>query len=202
MVERRTPPDLWSRAQSGDEHAFGRLLEAYRPRLLDRIRLMMGAQARQAAESGDLVQDVFVELLRYRERAPDDERALLRWMTAIARNRIKDSLRRPREERIAALSDSLAEGSGRPTPSNHAERVEFGLQLAEALESLPQHYRAALELRSLEELSFRAVGERLGRSEEGARKLHTRALIALGNRLRAPAPRDFSDTSRPRPRAD
>ena len=173
------------------EAALGRALERHHARLLERVRLMMGGAARREADSADFTQRTLAAAVKHQHKAPlDDERALLRWLTAIARNQIRDSARRRREESLASLSRELranpaAEG---PTPSHAAGDAEERLALVEALEEMPEDERRVIELRDLEGLAFAEVGEALGRSSEAARKLHQRALLRLGRQLRTQRP--------------
>ena len=174
---------------STDAHpTVGGRLERLRPRLLARIRLMMGPAAAKVAETADFFQELCVEALRDQASVPlDDERATLRWLTAAARNNLRDEQRRRRERAFAAFSDTLTGPEGDDTsPSSAAARAERAGRVAEALEELSDEHRAIVELRDLDGLSFRAAGERLGRSEEAARKLHVRALIQLGRSLKHP----------------
>jgi RNA polymerase sigma-70 factor (ECF subfamily) len=62
--------------------------------------------------------------------------------------------------------------------------------VADALESLPEHYREVIVLRHLEELPFADVARRMGRSVDSVKHLWTRALAslqgALGERCHEP----------------
>ena len=166
--------------------SLGAELEHLRPRLLERIRLMMGEQARAVAESGDFFQELCAEALRDRSRMPDGEGARLRWLTAIARNNVRDEVRRRRELAFSHLSEAVGTPSaGSGSPSRAAVRDEHAHALAEALETLREDQRRVIELRELDGLPFEDVGAVLGRSAEAARKLHMRALLQLGRTLGA-----------------
>ena len=56
---------------------------------------------------------------------------------------------------------------------------ERAVLLAEALESLPEHYREVILLREFEGLSYPDVAEQIGRSPEAVRKIWVRALAEL-----------------------
>jgi RNA polymerase sigma factor (sigma-70 family) len=177
--------ELLNRARGGDSHALGAVLDRYRQPLLDRIRLMMGERARRAAESGDFLQGTFLEVVRAVERfEARDERAFLRWMTTIARNKIRSALRERRENALSHLSASLthADGDGH-APASAQFGTEPELRLIEALESLPDDLRTVIELHDLEGLSFQDAGKALGVSLYGVRRLHAKALIALAERF-------------------
>ena len=65
------------------------------------------------------------------------------------------------------------------SPSQSAARRETAVLLADALATLPSHYRDALVLYHLERRSLAEVSERLGRSVDSVKKLLARGLIRL-----------------------
>jgi len=174
--------ELFARAGAGEAEALARVVAHYEERLLARIRLMMGPEARSCVASGDVLQDVFSEAIRGL-RAGDlrDERAFLRWVTAIARNHIVDEVRRRREESLEALSSELA--AGEPSATAHLSAEEARQRLIEILERLDAVRQRVVELRALEGLSWAEVARALGRSEGAVRKLYHRALLELGERV-------------------
>jgi RNA polymerase sigma-70 factor (ECF subfamily) len=172
-------------AKAGDKRSLDALLARYQGRLLDRIRLMMGAQARDAAESSDFLQETLLDVARsFDGIAIQDEGQLLRWMTEVARNNIRDEVRRPRERSFDTFSSLLLAGGApaiaEPTPPSDAARREELHQMAECLERLPEDHRQVLELRHFEGLHFEEIGRRMGRSPNAVQLLHTRALVRLG----------------------
>jgi len=180
--------ELARRATAGDAAAFRSLLERYRERVLERVRLLMGPRARKAAESGDFLQGALVEALEGFERGNRlrDEKSVLRWLTVIARNNIHDAVRRERERAFESLSASWFEGPGEVqerSPASQAELDESTHVLIEALEQLDADHRRVIELRALEGLRFKEVARSLGRSEDAARMLYRRSLTRLGERL-------------------
>jgi RNA polymerase sigma factor (sigma-70 family) len=184
--------ELLRLARKGDAAALSRLLERYSERLLGRVRLMMGAEARAQAESVDFLQMTMTEVLERMDRFEvRDERAFLAWLTTIARNRIRDSVRRQRETAFASLSASCSQESGGPgkTPASEVADHEQALRLVEALEELDDPSRQIVELRNLEGLSYREIGERLGFGEDRARQRHQRAVLRLGYLLSGPSGR-------------
>jgi len=149
---------------------------------------MMGPVARNAAESDDFLQGVFVALVagwdRYEIRSDGN---LLALATEIARNCIRDEVRRRRERAFSAFSASgiIPSSDGSALSSRMpAEDKEAHQALAEAIERLSDVQRQVIELRHLEQLSFADIGERMSRSENAVQLLHMRALSALGAQLR------------------
>lgn len=183
--------ELLRAARGGNHAALERIATKYHDRLLNRIRLMMGPEARRCAESGDFLQTVFLDLCTHApvERL-DDEEGLLGFMTAIARNNITSALRKRRERALASFSASMC---GPPvdgrTPSADAHHAETVRLLITAIERLNADHRTVIELRDLEQLPFREIAERMGKSEAAVQMLHARALLKLGGMLKAGRPR-------------
>jgi RNA polymerase sigma factor (sigma-70 family) len=184
---------LLARACAGDAAGLAELLQRCRPELLTRIRLMMGAEARRRADSGDFLQSALLEVVEDLDRYDlRDERDFLRWATRIARNNIRDEIRRPREQMLESFvseSGLFARGRGAGSdsdaaPVRRAARSEEVELLIEALARLREGDQQAVELRWFEGLSFAEIGRRTGRSEGTARRFHARALIRLGDELK------------------
>lgn len=85
----------------------------------------------------------------------------------------------------AARFDALLPAHG-PTPSAAAAQHEQRMQLAQALERLPDDYRQVIVLRNIEDLPHQEVAARMQRSEGAVRMLWVRALTALRDEM-APA---------------
>lgn len=182
--------ELLRGAQAGRSGALDGLLERYRDRLLGRVRLMMGDGARQHAESGDFLQGVMLEIARDLDEAQlEDEEAFLRWATRVARNNIRDQVRRRRERALESFSQSgILARSGDATPSGDAGRHEDVERLVAALERLSPDHRRVVELRDFDGLSYREVARALDRpSEEAVQMLHARALSNLTRELTRPS---------------
>lgn len=182
MTESAETIALIDAARAGDRGSLEALLRLHRPRLLDRIRLLMGDQARRIADSADFAQVVLVDVTAglgsFESRGSG---SFLRWLTQIARNRIRDAVRRRREESIDTfVMGSLTGGDG---PQTRAQINELREQVADALQQLSEDHRRVVELRQLDGLSFAAVGQQMGRSENAVQLLFARALVELGSRL-------------------
>ena len=114
--------------------------------------------------------------------------ALLAWLARIAEREILDRADyHQRDRRDAARETPLDDGGefqARVTSVlSHMIRDERGDRLEAAMEGLDELHRQVILLRKFEELSFREIGARLGRSEDACRMLLARALTALTLRL-------------------
>ncbi len=79
------------------------------------------------------------------------------------------------------LVDHLVAGG--TSPSSRAAREEMRDRVRAALEGLPPHYREAVILRHLEQLTFEEIGGVLGISEAATRSRYRRAVERLHNLL-------------------
>lgn len=184
-------PNLLTRARLGDAGARAALFARWQPRMLSRIRLMMGADARRRAESIDFVQGVFVKVLERLASAQfDDEAHVLRWMTAVARNDIRDHVGKQREQALESLSETwdprLVRDPRTSSPVSHADREDRLVRLVEYLEQLPDHERTVVELHALEGLTFADIAACLGWSDDRARLAHLRGMARLGQWMGEP----------------
>ena len=184
---------LLRQVRDGDAGAFALLMGRYGKRLLLRIRLMMGPGARAHAESTDFLQDLFVDLARDLDRYEIvSEAEFLKLAVGMARNNIRESLRKRREKQLQDFSVSTIARFDRATsqavPLDRLVTEEAIERLVLALEEMASDEREVIELRDFEQLPYGEIAPRMGRSSENAvQLLHARALTKLSARLQAPA---------------
>jgi RNA polymerase sigma-70 factor (ECF subfamily) len=178
------PPDL----QGASEPDFATVLETCRQFLLAIAAAELPDRLMAKGGASDIVQDTLTAAVRcrcqFRGHTLADLRAWLRGILlnelAVFRRRYLATLGRDvnRERPIEGV-DPAELPAGAASPSAALERTERARAVAAALLQLPAEYREAVVLRLEFGLGFREIGERLGRSEEAARKLFTRALEKL-----------------------
>ncbi|HEX5050442.1 MAG TPA: RNA polymerase sigma factor [Planctomycetota bacterium] len=179
---------------SGDAATLQQLIADHLPWIEERVRMRLSPSVRREGDTQDFVQEALVEVLRdgprFAVENPVAFRALLARIvenTLIDRQRYMHRGQRDRRKQRGLPSDSvlLLDGPAKSitTPSVHAERSEQQAWLRLALELLDPDDREAIRLRDWEELSFVAAGQRLGISEEAARKRYLRALPRLAAKL-------------------
>lgn len=187
--------ELIAAARGGDEAALDTLLRAHAERLLISVRAELGKRLRQRLESQDVVQQVYVDVLKNIDRFVDTGRdSFFRWLRTIALHRICDidrqsfkSAKRRGEVRIADVERMEASAvellerfpasvTGPLTAVGRAERL--GL-LRKALEQLSEDHREVIRLRFLNQLSVEETAAEMERSEAAVRSLCTRAVIRL-----------------------
>lgn len=114
------------------------------------------------ADASDLVQEAFARAFRNRDRY-DPGRPFESWMFKIMQNIFLDAVRRKENQGKVSLDaptpgessawGELLPGSD-PNPADEAARREADSQLQKALASLPIHYRTAVTLNDIEQLSY------------------------------------------------
>jgi RNA polymerase sigma-70 factor (ECF subfamily) len=185
------------------------LLERCAGKLLALIRLRLGPSLRAEVESRDVLQSTLLKALtRFADFEGGERGSLMAWLARIAENEIRDLADfHGRQRRDAACRVSFDENPEVARLSarvrSQTSRIALGEDLAQlegALRTLTSEHREAILLRSLEELSFAEMAERLGRSPDACRMLYARAMTALTIAMSPAAvgPR----TTDARPRAD
>lgn len=168
----RTDRELMLAVRDGDLGALDTLFARHHTRLYAFLARLTG----DTGTAEDLVQEVFLRLLRFRERYAGDGE-FISWLYRIARNLATDDHRRRRETvplEILELPDD-----GAPLPLERLTLEERQAQLERALAALPATHREVLLLRGVEGLSHRDVAEVLGCSEGAVRVRMHRAVAAL-----------------------
>jgi RNA polymerase sigma factor (sigma-70 family) len=153
-VDTQDDQSLMVAVRQGEVAKLGILFERHHGHLFNFLLRLTGD--RHLSE--DLVQEVFVRLLKYRHtyRA---ESQFTTWMFQIARNARIDYFRRnPRDE--VRLEDEVAEQvSLTPSPGEQAEQKEEMRILLHALSSLSEEKRAVLLLRGFQGMKFEEIAK-------------------------------------------
>jgi RNA polymerase sigma factor (sigma-70 family) len=151
---------LMSRVRDGDVQALAPLFDRHQAVLLNFYLRTTGNRA----SSEDLVQDVFVRVLKYRRTYRPGSR-FLTWMYHIARHARVDYLRKRRGE--IEWDDAYA---APVLPGDPAEAAQHQRCLALALQRLPDDKREVLVLSRFQGLRYDAIGQLLN-CEPGAVKV-------------------------------
>lgn len=171
-------------ARRGDQGALAGLVDRYHGRIERVVRRRLGPRLRTQVESGDVVQDTFVHVIRdLGSFAPRGERAFFRWLCGVVENRLREiarSMQRRPIEVEASRAPTVRGGSD--FARRQARDAEQEL-LSRAMEKLTDAQRKVVELRHYGRLSMREIGERLGRSEDAVGMLHQRAKAQLARHM-------------------
>ncbi len=188
-------PRLIAAAQSGDSEALGELLNDYRKYLVFLARTGLHHHLQGKADPSDIAQEVCLaahgNIADFQGETAEE---FAGWLRGILSNLLAMHVRKflgtqKRDPRLEQnLNASLASASGFlqsriaaeiTSPSQHFARNEAFLQLAEALESLPEDYRQVIVLRHVDGLPFAEVAKAMGRSVDSVEKLWVRGLAKL-----------------------
>lgn len=151
---------LLRRAAKGDEGAFTLLYRRHQAAIYRHALRMTGSP--WAAE--EIVQDVFMMLVRDPKKYDASRGALGAFLFGVARNRILKHLERaPRE---LSIEDERSNVTVIPhnghTPASWTEEQERREQVRVAVLELPVEFREAVVLCELEELSYEEAAVKLG----------------------------------------
>jgi RNA polymerase sigma-70 factor (ECF subfamily) len=175
-------------------------LERFRDYLRLLARLQLDARLQAKLDASDLVQQTLLKahqaLGQFRGQTAAEQAAWLRQILAnTLANAIRDFARGKRDVHLersleASLNDSSARleawlVSREESPSQHAERNEQLLKLAEELSRLPEIQREVLLLRHCQGWSLAEIGTHLGRTRAAVASLLRRGLQQMRGHLRA-----------------
>lgn len=149
--------DLVLRTRRGEVQAFGELVRRYQSAVFNVCYRMLG----ERMEAEDLAQETFIRAYR-RLATFDVDRPFGPWVRRVATRVCLNHL-----DRSTPPSQELDEDRDRPLvpAGNEPERVLAGAQASAALRrailELPPRYRAVIELRHYQEMSYAEIAELL-----------------------------------------
>jgi RNA polymerase sigma-70 factor (ECF subfamily) len=182
-------------AKVGNAAALDRLCRIYSERVRRIIRFRMDRNIRIKLDSMDLVQDALLNALRGLEDFKyENEGDFLRWLVRIAQNTLGHQLEKlhagKRDIRREMRLDDCGPTTGggfvgmlgpieSTTPSVIMSKKEELDRLEKAIDELKPEHKEVIVLTKVEGLSYKEVGERLGKTSEAVGKLLSRAMVAL-----------------------
>ncbi|MGH9469053.1 MAG: RNA polymerase sigma factor [Terriglobia bacterium] len=179
---------LIARAQAGDRLAFESLVRLYERDVLKLILRMV----RSSEEAADIYQEVFLKVYRSLGRFRGQSE-FSTWIYRVVVNVCLDHLRRQKRK---AEIQAPRPGDGKPEffhtvaedrpeldPERARQSREINRRLTAALGRLSPRERIVFELRHYEGLRLRAIGERVGATEETAKNCLFRATRKLREEL-------------------
>src|SRR6266436_8664536 len=178
-----TDADLVARSLVGNSEAFGQIVSRYQSLICSLTYCATGS----LGESEDLAQETFITAwkhLRHLREAPK----LRAWLCGIARNRIRNFLRREGREPVRQAETIDAEHESvahEPIPADHAISKEEASILWRSLERLPELYREPLILFYRESESIERVAIQLELSEDAVKQRLSRGRKLLAEEVTA-----------------
>jgi len=166
---------LMLKVKSGDLDKLGLLYERHKKRLFGFFYNMNA----NASLSEDLVQNVFVRMLKYRHTFIG-EGSFVAWMFRTARNVNHDHFRKHKNEKkqstLAEKDYMLPDSDDLNETMNQEDEIA---QLNMAMQKLPHEQREILVLSKYKEIRFSEIGDILGCTENAAKVRAHRALKDL-----------------------
>ena len=148
--------ELLQRMQKGDEDAFAVLYRRWQGRIYRFVLQMSGSES--IAE--DVTQEVFLTLMREPARFDPNRGALSSYLYGISRNLILQAFHKGRLlVPLEGEGDSLEILFDPSDPLGDLTRQEGIAAVRQAVLALPPHYREAVVLCDLEELSYEEAAE-------------------------------------------
>jgi RNA polymerase sigma factor (sigma-70 family) len=175
---------LLARLSSGDDDAAAEVFATYAPYLRMVVRRRLTAKLRAKFDSLDVVQSVWVDLVRGFRRGAwkfEDAQQLRAFLTTATRNRFLNRVRRHHRslEREQPLSDSSdLSPAAQPCPSEVAQAADVWAQL---LQRCPPAHHELLRLKR-DGLALHEISQRTGLHPSSVR----RVLYDLARRAAAP----------------
>jgi RNA polymerase sigma-70 factor (ECF subfamily) len=187
--------ELVALAQEGDQSALNRLYRVYAERVRWMVRLRMSKELRTKLESMDIVQDTLIHALRgLDDFTYKNEGDFVRWLSKIAENELRGSLRKLHADKrdirkeIPLQEDASKSGDDRArvldparytTPSVILSKKEELDRLEKAIDKLKPEYKEVIIWAKIDGLSYKEIGNRLGKSADAAGHLLLRAMVSL-----------------------
>ena len=183
---------LLERLAAGDGDAVEILLQQHLPGLRAFLRMKAGAQLLALESTSDLAQSVCRDVLQHLDRFQyHGEGAFRKWLFTTALRKIADryeyyraAKRDVRREASTDGDDAILEACrGFYTPSRHAAAREELARLQAVLHELDEEKREVIVLSRIVGLSHAEIAAELGKNEATVRKMLSRALAEVADRM-------------------
>ena len=197
MPSSLTDAEIVKRVQAGEPALFEILMRRHNQRVYRTAR----AVVKDERDVEDVMQQAYVNAFTHLNQF-EERSQFSTWLTRIVLNEAFGRRRKLQSESMASGPSDVDPGAfmeritaPQPDPERQAYAGELRRVLEEAVDSLPETYRAVFMLRDIEGLSTSETGEGLGLGEEAVKtRLHrARAMIrrAVSARIGVVAPGAF-----------
>ena len=188
MTQAITEEPLVDAGGESDETIVRAILQGHRDQFADLVARHTDAVKRIArfalgddGATEDIVQQVFLKAY-YALDTFDSERDFGAWTRTIARNLVRDVLRRRAVEsrHMARYSETIEKRFSDPSASDEQDK-RLGDALRDCRGKLPEQSARVLDMRYEKSLDFQTIASELGRSVSAVRQCLTRIRAALRN---------------------
>lgn len=164
---------LMRAATAGDEAAYRTFLKAVTPSIRAAARRNLARYGLSAGDAEDVVQDTLLAI-HLKRQTWDSDRPIGPWISAIARNKFIDQMRR-RGHRVQVPIEDVAESLALADQPAGLDGYDIGRML----ENLNEKQRNVVRALAVEGASVRQTAERLNMTEGAIRVTLHRAVKAL-----------------------
>ena len=173
--------ELVEQARNGDAAAFGELVRRYQASVFNVCYRMAG----ERREAEDLAQEAFIRAYG-RFNLFDIEKSFGPWIRRVAVNVCLNKLQRKDADGVELDEErDTAAVSHLQNPEKALENAQTAQALRAALGELPPHYRAVIELRHFQELSYAEIADQLRLPLSDVKSHLFRARRMLAEKLRS-----------------
>jgi RNA polymerase sigma-70 factor, ECF subfamily len=175
--------DLVRRCKSGDDRAWGELVEKYGKKIYGIAYHL----TYDRSEAEELTQDCLLKVWENLDRYEPSGASLLAWIAALSRNLCIDHYRkRKREKGFRFISDDAVAVMlpGTDDPQADALKRERARLLLDAIGDLPDELAQVVLLRDLDGLDYREIGDFLNLPDGTVKSRLNRARIELAKTVR------------------
>jgi RNA polymerase sigma-70 factor (ECF subfamily) len=171
LDESLSDEDLLVRIGNQDRRAFTILMHRHG----ERVRGLAFAFSGRAAETDDIVQDVFVTLWRRPQAWKPGQAAFSTWLYRVVANRCLDYARRRRLRALLPLADVSDPADDAPTALHAVAARDHLVAVSRLIRTLPEKQRLAVLLAAQGEHATAEIATILRVSEGAAEQLLVRA---------------------------
>lgn len=184
------------KSREGDTGAREQLLSELQSYLEYIAQQNLHGQLKQKMGTSDVVQLAFLRVVENFEKFKGGSRGEFQnWLKTIVINEIKNARRsyttgkrdlsreKSLDETSTGTSDRAVDSN--LTPSSDAMAAERRQRFRQVMQELSVEHSEVIQLRSIDELSFKEIGERMNRSEDAVSKLWYRAMLKLEEKLKS-----------------
>ncbi|MFA6514922.1 MAG: sigma-70 family RNA polymerase sigma factor [Candidatus Paceibacterota bacterium] len=168
----------------GNEEVFKELVYKYTPSIFNFSARFVGVDY-----ANDIVQDVFIKVWKNIKKFDYNKASFKTWIFTIARNTVTDYLRKKKMINFSALDkeeESFADNIEDDVvlPDEALIKLEDKEFLNKLLDEIPTNYKEVLVLYYQEDMTFKEIGELLGKPLNTVKSHHHRALTILREMLK------------------
>ena len=150
-----TDRDLVLRTRRGEVEAFGEVVARYQQSVFNVCYRMLG----ERMEAEDLAQETFIRAYKRLETF-EVERPFGPWIRRVAANVCLNHIQRRRPESYEFDEErDRSPAADRQEPETYLQGAQNAEEVRQAIVALPAHYRAVIELRHYQEMSYSEISE-------------------------------------------